>query len=276
MRRIIFGALIVLALIYFVYAVTLPSHLHADHEMKYCGGCHEEGSVVCPGGFNLLEADYLEVCPQVMGSVKLHAEMVSSECDRCHQYGYEPMYSNCNLCHVSHHELVPGIETEGIDCISCHSSHTLVTDYACERCHNDEYIMIKTMGGKHALLDDSCYSCHTEHASSKNCLECHEVIHGSSISLDCTECHQPHSPAEFDFSTVTAEQCNQCHDTVVQQFIDHPSKHSNVTCVECHTDHKNKAQCSDCHANVHSQLSESDIDKCSGCHGKAHSPSRYG
>jgi hypothetical protein len=279
MRRIIFGILIVLCLFYFAYSVTSPSHLHADHKMEYCGGsdCHDVDSDACPGGLDFPDADYLEYCPQVMGSINLHAQMVPYECDRCHQYGKKPMYSNCNLCHVEHHDLTDvGIDISDSECITCHSSHTLITDESCEKCHSKEYDELKTQGAAHNELNNSCYSCHTKHAYSIKCLECHDVVHGSGISTDCVECHEPHTPTDFNFTVVTADQCEQCHIDIVNEFMDHPTQHSNVSCVECHKDHKSVGDCYDCHENVHPQLSESDMDKCSGCHGDAHSPSRFG
>jgi hypothetical protein len=281
MRKEIVTVLAIIALIILIYSIAKPSHLHQDIEMEYCGGCHTEESIqrvheVDPMGTGCVNA---ECHPEAITAFSVHEEILPSECDRCHEFGGEPMYSDCDLCHGSYHQLEGRIDIEGKPCKDCHKSHSILTDGGCARCHSEEYDDLKTEGGRHSEISGSCYACHIEHKSIPDCLDCHdESEHGEIIiTTECEQCHDGHIPGKVKFTSVnTSEQCNNCHPAVVQEFQDKPSKHSDIQCVECHQQHREKINCVTCHEDTHAGLSDLTIKKCLACHGVAHSPDKYG
>ena len=281
MRKEIVTVLAVMALIFLIYSIAKPAHLHQDIEMEYCGGCHTEESILSMhGSVDPMETGCVDIgChPEAMAAFSVHKEMIPSECDRCHEFGGEPMYSDCDLCHGSYHQLEGRINIEGKPCEDCHESHSLLTDGACDECHSEAYNDVKTEGGSHLDLSGSCYDCHVEHKGIPGCLDCHEGIdHSGNIAdKECTQCHNGHMPKGVNFGSDTAnELCTECHPNVAQEFQDYPSKHSDINCVDCHQEHLQASPCADCHEGVHPQLTGFDVSECRGCHGEAHSPSKY-
>ncbi|MBA1341063.1 MAG: hypothetical protein C5S40_02890 [ANME-2 cluster archaeon] len=281
MRKEIVTVLAILALIILIYSIAKPSHLHQDIEMEYCGGCHTEESILrMHESVDPLETGCVnaECHPEGMAGFSVHNEMIPGECDRCHEFAGEPMYSDCDLCHGSYHQLEGRIDIEDKPCEDCHESHSLLTDGGCVKCHSEAYNDLKTKGGSHSDLSGSCYDCHVEHKAIPDCLDCHEGIDhsGNIINKDCTKCHQAHMPAEVSFaSDTTMELCIECHPGAAQEFEDNPSKHSDINCIECHQDHFQYSPCIDCHEGVHPQLTGLDVNECMGCHGEPHSPSKY-
>jgi len=281
MRKEIVTVLAVMALIFLIYSIAKPTHLHQDIEMEYCGGCHTEESILSMHeSVDPMETGCVDIgChPEAVAMFSVHNEMIPSECDRCHEFGGEPMYSDCDLCHGSYHKLEGRINIEGEDCEDCHESHSLLTDDACDKCHSEAYNDVKTEGGSHLDLSGGCYDCHIEHKGIPDCLDCHEGIDhsGNIANKDCTQCHNGHMPKGVSFGSDTAnELCTECHPNVAQEFQDYPSKHSDINCVDCHQEHLQVSPCADCHEGVHAQLTGLDVDECRGCHGEAHSPSKY-
>jgi hypothetical protein len=124
--------------------------------------------------------------------------------------------------------------------MSCHPAHTADTSAGCGDCHVAEYTELMAFGGGHAtkdtsydalrnklspatysyeqpLIGEGCYSCHEEHAESRNCLDCHELEHGYGLA-DCLTCHNPHAPKVIKFGAiVTSEQCMLCHEDTKQE-----------------------------------------------------------
>lgn len=278
MKKIVVCFLAIAAFILLVYNITLPTHLHGHLEMQHCGGCHTEESTIRMHDYaDPMEKECIECHTDAMTGLSVHAEMVPDECDRCHQFGHEPAFSDCNLCHGEHYHIEGTIDTGDQPCIECHKSHSLLTDRGCAKCHRDEYNTLKTLGDKHFERPDSCYTCHIEHKNIPKCLDCHEeMFHGEEIIANCTQCHQQHMPKELYFgSDVEREECGECHADVIQFFVDHPSKHSDIDCVECHQKHQRWRLCMDCHVDVHPEFTEFNVDKCVGCHRDSHSPAKY-
>jgi len=152
MRKEIVTVLAILALIILIYSIAKPSHLHQDIEMEYCGGCHTEESILrMHESVDPMETGCanVECHPEAMAGFSVHKEMIPSECDRCHAFGGEPMYSDCDLCHESYHQLEGRINIDGKRCEDCHESHTLLTDGGCAKWHSDAYNDLKTKGGSH-------------------------------------------------------------------------------------------------------------------------------
>ena len=281
MRRKIISILAIVAFIILIYNIVEPTHLHARHEMEYCGGCHTEESTIRMHEIaNPLEKECIECHEGAMSGLSLHADMVPSECDRCHEFGNKPTYTDCNLCHDQHYHVKSGIKTGDRPCIECHTSHSTLTDNGCSLCHPEAYNNLKTKGDLHSELTDSCYTCHTEHKLIPSCFDvgCHvDMYHGKGILTNCTQCHQPHVPKQSSFSSeVSQEDCGNCHPQIIQHFQATPSNHSELACVECHIEHLSVGSCMDCHADVHPGLSGLDVEQCEACHGDPHFPSKYG
>ncbi|KAF5409869.1 MAG: hypothetical protein C5S43_05820 [Candidatus Methanocomedens sp.] len=281
MRKEIVTVLSILAIIILIYSIAKPTHLHQDIKMEYCGDCHTEDSILSMHeSVDPMETGCVDAgChPEAIAAFSVHTEMVPSECDRCHEFGGEPMYSNCDLCHGSYHQLEGRINIEDKPCEDCHESHSLMTDDGCAKCHIEAYNDLKTKGGSHSDISGSCYACHEEHMSIPDCLDCHGGVDhsGTIIDQNCIKCHQAHTPMEVSFdSNTTMELCIECHPSAAQEFLDNPSKHSDINCVECHQDHFQWSPCAKCHEGVHTQLTGLDVNECKGCHGTAHSPSKY-
>ena len=277
MRTTIVSLLAITAILLLVYNVTLPTHLSANLEMQHCGGCHTEDSVIHMHDYaDPLEKECIECHVEAVTGLSVHAEMVPEECDRCHQFGDQPTYSDCDLCHHDHYHIKGGIETGDRPCVECHKSHSLITDRSCAKCHREEYNLLKTLGDKHSERPDSCYNCHSDHKYIPDCLDCHEVMLHEDIFINCTECHQQHTPKELYFSPVVVpEECGKCHPDVLLEFEEHPSKHSGINCVECHQKHLRWRSCIDCHEEAHPEFTDFNVDKCVGCHRDSHSPAKY-
>jgi hypothetical protein len=281
MRKEIISLLAIIAFLILVYNIFEPTHLHTRHELQYCGGCHPEYSTIPEHKFaDPLEKECIECHPDAAGGLSVHAEMIPSECDRCHVYGDKPAYSDCDLCHSRHSHIKGGIETGDQPCVNCHVNHSTLTDDACSKCHVEEYNSLKTQGGNHSELPESCYTCHIEHKYMSTCFDagCHvQNYHNEMLLTNCTQCHEPHMPKDLSFSSdITPEECSVCHLDEVRYFQEHPSNHSGLDCVDCHQKHQKVKQCIDCHADVHPQLTELEAEKCMVCHGDPHSPSKYG
>jgi len=224
------------------------------------------------------------------GSRELHVGMTSSECSRCHTMPIAPMYTECTMCHKDYQHA--DSQMTG-DCISCHPAHAADTSAGCGDCHLTEYTELMAFGGGHAtkdtsydalrnklspttysyeqpLIGEGCYSCHEEHAESKNCLDCHELEHGYGLA-DCLTCHNPHAPTMIKFGAiVTSDQCMLCHEDTRQEFIDHPTLHAAMNCTDCHIEHTGSRACVDCHADAHKDIVV-DVD-CMTCHENGHAP----
>lgn len=278
-RKYIVLILAIVAFFLLIYNIVQPSHLNQRLEMQHCGGCHSEESTIRMHEYaDPLDKPCGDCHTDAATGLSVHAEMIPSECGRCHQFGDEPAFKDCNLCHGQHYHIKGGIDTGDQECITCHQSHSLLTDSSCSRCHSEEYETLKASGDKHSQRPDSCYSCHVEHRAVPNCLDCHEegTFHGVT-SLNCTDCHQPHMPKALYFSPVVGNQeCGTCHPDVLQYFEDHPSEHSGVNCTDCHQQHQSRPDCQNCHENVHPEFAEYDMDRCIACHRDPHSPLKYG
>ena len=275
-RKIIVG---IMALAAFVILIMLLGNLDANLEMEQCGGCHTPESTIRMHDYvDPMEKACVECHPNTATGLSVHAEMVPSECGRCHEFGDKPAYAECDLCHGEHYHVASGIDTGDQDCITCHQSHSILTDRGCAKCHSEVYDALKASEDKHSEQPDSCYTCHTEHKFLPTCLECHkELLHGEDIPYNCTECHQPHTPKALNFSPlIEPEECAKCHPDSYLEFQDNASKHANIQCVECHQKHQQASDCRDCHADVHPEYIEYKVDECLECHGDQHSISKYG
>jgi predicted CXXCH cytochrome family protein len=211
------------------------------------------------------------------------------DCVACHKvfHAYNPIKDNyaqlmpkCAACHVSasggpYH----GEDAVLIPCLSCHANpHTPLNipmgdiEAACGLCHAPQNMEIQNFPSKHTT-DVSCADCHHDkHGLIPTCDECHEN-HSPAVQMDsaaCQSCHPVHKPTEISYMKETDSQiCAGCHDDVYAMLQRNQTKHTFVTCADCHPAHAEIPLCSRCHGEPHPQM-KVDTTKCGQCHGIAH------
>jgi len=211
------------------------------------------------------------------------------DCVQCHTiyHAYSPRKQNydqimpkCEQCHVStgggpFH----GNEARLIPCLNCHTNpHTPLNipmgdiEAACNNCHAAQSHEIENFPSKHGT-DVSCADCHHDrHGLIPACDECHES-HSPTVQLDsaaCMGCHPVHKPTQISYGKETESAiCAGCHGDVYDELQKNVTKHTAVTCADCHPAHAQIPACSRCHGEPHPQM-KVDTTKCGTCHGIAH------
>ncbi|BAT71023.1 cytochrome c family protein [Thermosulfidibacter takaii ABI70S6] len=144
----------------------------------------------------------------------------------------------------------------------------------CVKCHPSVVEKNLQNGGKHKT-EVKCLDCHKGHppmvAKEKiipKCSQCHSGKPHYALK-DCLGCHKdPHTPLQITFAGDITGPCLTCHQAQGKELKDHPSKHTQLACTECHDVHKKIPNCLDCHeAHVEGQK----MKDCLACH-PAHSP----
>jgi len=141
----------------------------------------------------------------------------------------------------------------------------------CVKCHTPQPADIAAAGGAHQGL--GCMGCHAGHRpSSKNnipvCSQCHSGKPHFDLK-DCLGCHKnPHTPKKITFGGTVTNPCVTCHTQQIAQLKEHKSKHSALYCSTCHSVHREKPECTQCHKPHSSGMTASD---CRTCH-QAHMP----
>lgn len=123
----------------------------------------------------------------------------------------------------------------------------------CPKCHQFQVKMVAAEGGKHST-EISCLDCHPQHPPEGTetmtpCVDCHEGEAHFEIG-DCQQCHAiPHKPLASlrDPQKPTRKECLSCHDQVGAEMTASPSKHAQLFCNNCHSSHKLKPACTECH-----------------------------
>lgn len=168
----------------------------------------------------------------------------------------------CFSCHMSSNDeqAKPKFAFQDISCLGCHEDENPHGDLAelwagsqteeCESCHSvqswssniefdHEAITGYELLGQHAIT--SCRSCHFEglETSASN-----EVFSFSTVSTECSGCHQTESPHQGQFAnSVLGTSCGNCHDTESFRMsdFDHSQTsfpldggHIGVACSGCH------------------------------------------
>ncbi len=202
-----------------------------------CQNCHEEFHAYNPNKNN-----WDELMP---------------DCSSCHALPHGEKHSNCSACHVNPHAptTIPYTETITGACADCHSSPaqqlqqfpSAHTEVGCMSCHHDRHGYVPT-----------CFECHGPH------------FEGQTLEA-CAECHPVHKPLEMTFTPETgARTCDACHTQVYSEWKQTPSKHGEVNCTVCHTQHGMIPACTDCHGQPHSQNLLSKFPNCLTCHLNPH------
>lgn len=212
-----------------------------------------------------------------------HKELSCMECHEEHPPAGTNTIPDCTGCHAEDDNLHFAVQ----QCGACHNPHhPLLVDFtasdnaraACASCHQEKIDEMAAKPSAHAEQD--CNSCHSQHGLEQGqyqtCLDCHEG-HSPEMTLEnCLECHKPHSPTDITFGDeVAVELCAGCHEDVAGSLADLPTKHSEMTCVECHSgQHKNKTACVECHDQPHDQYMHTKFPECITCHRDPHNLAR--
>lgn len=144
----------------------------------------------------------------------------------------------------------------------------------CKKCHWAQLQMIAEGGGLHATAL-SCLDCHPQHLPQNKdtkvgCLHCHKGELHFEVG-DCRHCHvNPHEPLVSlrDPLKPARKECLSCHGEVGERMAAAPSRHAELFCNRCHSQHKEIPTCLDCHC-AHQQ-NQVAVD-CLKCH-SAHQP----
>ncbi len=231
----------------------------------------------------LSSVDCVKCHYQVVVNVDSHGEAHKElSCLDCHEE-HPPLGINvipeCATCHAADDSEHFAIQK----CQSCHNPHTpLLIDFtafdavqpACATCHQEQ---IEEMAGNPSgHSEQDCNACHSQHGLQQGqyntCLDCHEG-HSAEMALpDCLKCHQPHSPANIAYGDdVAVSLCASCHEDVAASLQARPTLHSEMACVECHSDqHMNIASCVDCHEQPHDEFMHTKFPECLTCHRDPH------
>ena len=207
-------------------------------------------------------------------------------CTECHEvfHAYNPLRNNygtimpkCSSCHdVPHGSAEPVMQ-----CLECHANphQPLVSipvpatlEGRCQLCHTEVAASLQAEVSKHT--EQACSSCHSEkHGRIPQCAECHEN-HSPMATLetpDCLACHPVHTPLRISYPiTQNKEVCAGCHDEAYQLLQARVTKHSALTCAECHASHGRIPACQECHGEPHNPSIHKKYAKCGACHGIAH------
>lgn len=202
-------------------------------------------------------------------------------CQDCHEqfHAYNPLKNNfkeimpkCDQCHVLPHG------PNQVDCLSCHViPHTplkvpmddrLIS--SCASCHPSPAEQLATFPSAHT--EQGCDACHYTHGEIPSCMDCHEPHIPDQPVEACKSCHPVHKPLQVSYGVGEEATCGACHEDVYATWSASPSKHSNVSCADCHETHGQIPDCTQCHTQPHDRKMLDKFPRCLDCHINAHNP----
>ena len=125
----------------------------------------------------------------------------------------------------------------------------------CQKCHAKEVQDVRNNGARH-LTAVTCLDCHQEHPPVGSnpiplCSQCHDPKVKKHYTVDnCGNCHYPHYPLQMDIASVGDDLrtvCLSCHEQQGVELAKYPSKHTEMSCAECHPKHATYQDCLACH-----------------------------
>ena len=150
-------------------------------------------------------------------------------------------------------------------------SHKEAVYNDCVECHpNQVKAMRMESSGLHSV--NACDFCHVQHGFIPECSDCHGLNHGDVIT-NCGQCHiESHAPRNINFSMEEGDySCNMCHTDEANTLDANPTKHTDMTCLTCHTEHGFIPKCINCHI-AHDDTTIT--DNCNECHETGHIPTK--
>lgn len=219
--------------------------------------------------------------PQHFRGLKDEGGRHQFECQNCHQvfHAFNPLKGNyadlmprCSACHDQLHG------TKHVRCLTCHTdphaplrapAFAQVKD-ACADCHAGPAKQLKDQPSKHT--QQACALCHHDsHGYIPSCFECHQPHFPQQPLSACAECHPVHQPKQISFTPATeAVICRDCHGEVFHKWQGSPSKHAQVNCTSCHTQHAKIPGCGECHQSPHPEAQLRMFPNCLDCHLDVH------
>jgi len=218
------------------------------YESNACLSCHPDGSK--GNAFN-----------HANSSFPLTGAHLTTDCEQCHQNGYQGTPTECVACHQTNYNnsTNPNHSQLGLstDCSSCHTTnpewqpatfpihsqffellgaHLNITN--CDDCHNSNY----------NNTPNTCIGCHQDDYNGTTDPP-HQVLN---LSTNCLDCHTMSgwTPANFDHT-----------------FYPISSQHNNVSCAECHSQPNYQPQCLSCHLDDFNEgHNPGDPTDCWACH----------
>ncbi len=186
---------------------------------------------------------------------------IQVNCSDCHSSGYSGISTECVSCHQSNYQQSTNPNHTALslptNCESCHTTNPGWTP-ATFTIHNNYYPLV----GAHTQINN-CYDCHkgNYNTTPNTCYGCHASDYVSAsnpphqlqnFSQDCTACHNMNgwSGATFDHN-----------------FYPTGTKHTKVSCNECHSLSAYQPQCLSCHLNDFlDKHRQGDRTDCWNCH----------
>lgn len=150
-------------------------------------------------------------------------------------------------------------------------SHKEAVYNDCIECHPNQVKAMKMeSSGLHSV--NACDFCHVQHGFIPACSDCHGLNHGDAIT-NCEQCHtESHAPRNINFSMEEGDySCSMCHTDEANALDTNPTKHTDLNCLICHTEHGLIPECANCH------IAHDDIkitDDCYECHETGHIPTK--
>jgi len=221
--------------------------------------------------------------PTHFGALKEAGGKHQFDCRECHEvfHAYNPLKNNyaeimpkCATCHGQPHG------TKHVQCLNCHENPhapnrvpmTHMLAGICSDCHGAQNTELQKFPSKHT--EQACNSCHhNRHGYIPQCAECHEPHFETQAEATCQQCHPVHQPLTIALSSnVELETCNACHSDIYVKWQGTPSKHGQVGCAECHTQHAMIPECSLCHVAPpgHAPKMLEQFPNCLTCHLDVH------
>lgn len=221
--------------------------------------------------------------PSHFGDLKQSGGKHQFDCRECHEvfHAYNPLKKNyaeimpqCATCHGQPHG------NKHVQCLNCHNNPhapnrvpmTHMLAGICSDCHSPQAAELQQFPSKHT--EQSCNSCHyNRHGYIPTCSECHEPHFDTQAQVTCMQCHPVHQPRTIVLAAdVDLKTCDACHTDIYSKWQDTPSKHGQVSCAECHTEHGLIPECSNCHEppKSHAPKLLEMFPKCLTCHLDVH------
>lgn len=203
---------------------------------------------------------------------KLIGKHNSVECGQCHKNGFKVKLKSaaCIDCHKDYHNGEFAENNKTRDCKDCHNEKGFQPSLFTIEKHND--LDFSLLGGHLAVPCENCHRKEKEwefRFSDNKCVNCHENIHGNTISQkfwsngNCESCHV------FDNWHVV----NFKH---IETGFELLGVHKTIQCGVCHKDDNSNFKykflqlnnaCESCHRDIHhGQFRKSEKTLCESCH----------
>jgi len=229
--------------------------------LDQCGQCHPGHfrDIKQQGGKHQFDCRECHTTFHAYNPRKDNFAEIMPDCTQCHSLIHGDKHNQCLSCHSNPHAAIKAPTLAG------------VLNY-CADCHTDQGMQLSAQPSKHTEL--SCDNCHhTEHGSIPFCSECHQPHFEAQAFTGCASCHPAHQPLTIPFAIDNdLRTCSGCHNDIYPKWQQTISKHGQVGCTECHTEHKKIPECSSCHGipPAHSKTMLDKFPRCLDCHLDAH------